>query len=120
MNASVAFTSFLHVCVEHGLVEDHLDGVQLGQERLVSHICLLCGTAPESRVVQTNCLCFTSKSFNKTFLARLSLLQVPGQDHHEALPRDRAHQDPGVRGGAPLVVLYNHIFHCGDIAPDHM
>ena len=31
MNASVAFTSFLHVCVEHGLVEDHLDGVQLGQ-----------------------------------------------------------------------------------------
>ena len=31
MNASVAFTSFLHDCVEHGLVEDHLDGVQLGQ-----------------------------------------------------------------------------------------
>ena len=32
MNASAAFTSFLlHVCVEHGLVEDHLDGVQLGQ-----------------------------------------------------------------------------------------
>ena len=41
----------------------------------------------------------------------------PGRDHHEALPQDRAHQDPGARGGAPLVVLYNHIFYCGDIAP---
>ena len=42
----------------------------------------------------------------------------PGRDHHEALPQDRAQQDPEAQGGAPLVVLYNHIFRCGDNAPD--
>ena len=35
----------------------------------------------------------------------------PGRDHHEALPQDRARQDPGVQGGVPLVVLC-HTFAC--------